>query len=417
MKKKLDVMELAVGMYVAELDRPWLESPFVFQGFFLYSEDEVAQIRSVCKYVYVDTQKTEEISSEFYGSETENHDHLNGGIGLHSVSESTTESFPGPTVSFEDEYRQAHSVYGRLHELIYDLYFDIRMGDSINVGRCRELVHDLTASILRNPDTQIWLARLYTKGEAVAAHSSTVAVFSLVFGAYLRLNIEQLIELGTGALLHDIGLLKVSQDVINKPGKLTPAEYQSVQSHALHGRDLLRASQSVSDDVIAIAYSHHEAVDGSGYPQRLVGEEIPLYARIVSIVDSYDAMTSRRSYRETISPFAALQELYDLRDRRYEASLVQKFIQCLGIYPVGSLVELYSGEVGVVMSNHKSRRLQPAVLLVMDAGKRYLSVPRVVDLKSDNAAGRKEHSVKCVLSSTAYGIDVSRYMEIDKWFK
>ena len=413
MKKKMDVGELRPGMYVAELDRPWLDSPFLFQGFFLDTEDEVAAVRKVCSFVFIDTDKVEggdQGPAKGAGGKKSDLDT--------SLRQETAENGRDgeERKTFEAEFARARDIQTRLRELIYNMHFDARMGKTIEVATTRQVVRELVDSVLCNPDAQLWLTQLREKDEHMAEHSLAVAVFALAFGRHLGLAMEELLELGMGAVLHDIGKVKVPLSVINKPGELTPEELEIMRKHPEFGRELLQGLPGISGDIIGITLYHHESVRGDGYPDRLPRDRIPKYARIVGIADSYDAMTTRRTYRRQWSAADALKELYTQRGSRFDERLVEQFIQCLGIYPVGCLVELQSGEVGVVVSNHKSRRLKPKILLILNRSKQRITPPRVADLKTLSNGGAEGYVVKTVLGPDAYDINLSNYINVDQWF-
>ncbi len=416
MKKKVSVADLRQGMYIAELDRPWLESPFLFQGFFLYTPEEVTEVRKTCRYVYIDTDKVDD---------SPDNSRDNAGLSLEPDHRELTNvryelperrDAPEERVSFENEFKRAQDIQSRIRELIYAMHFDTRMGKSIDAEGTRKLVRELVDSVLRNPDTQLWLTQLRDKDEYTAEHSLSVTVFALVFGRHLGLNADELLELGMGAALHDIGKVRIPLEIMNKQSELDAREYAIMQQHPVLGQGILANTPGISDEMIGIAAYHHETVGGEGYPGGLRRDEIPVYARIVAIVDAYDAMTTYRPYRTQSSSYDSLKQLYELRGVRYDETLVEQFIQCLGIYPVGCVVELQSGEVGVVVSNHKSRRLKPKILMILSKDKHRLTPPRVVDLKVMTQQDAGAYVIKSVLGPDAFKINVRQYIQVSEWF-
>lgn len=417
MKIKIDVADLKPGMYVAELDRPWLESPFLFQGFFLDSPTEVQEVQSVCKYVYIDTEKVDDTPLVNRPNPFLTQKDIEP-VSKMLPTASARKKDAGEKDSFENEFARAWKIHNRARELVYSMHFDVRMGKLVDTNATRKVVGELVDSIVRNPDTQIWLAQLREKDDYTAEHSLSACIFCLAFGRHMGLDEAALTELGLGAILHDIGKLRIPAEILNKPAELTVNERQLINLHPEYGRDILLETGGLSEAVLEMVYCHHETVDGKGYPRGLSKDDIPLYARMLAVVDSYDAMTTKRVFRSQISSYEALKVMYGWRGDRYDTEMVEQFIQCLGIYPVGCLVELQSGEVGIVMSNNnKAHRLRPKVLLVLNREKRRLKKPRVVDLKAfEGQQGSEEYKVKTVLDPNAFALNIRDYVKPDEWF-
>ena len=227
---------------------------------------------------------------------------------------------------------------------------------------------------------------------------------------HLGLAEGQLLELGLGALLHDIGKLRVPNDVLNKPDRLTAQEFRLIRLHPVHGRNLLgKSDHQAAQAVLDIAYSHHERNDGRGYPRGLKGSDLSLYSRMVAIVDVYDALSSDRVYHHGLGPDETLSKIYEWSQRELDPELVQHFIRCLGRYPVGTLVELSSGEVAVVIETNQQKPERPKVLVVLGSDKKPHKVQRVVDLNGRKGVfGRA--TAPCIdhtLAPHSFGIDAS----------
>jgi putative nucleotidyltransferase with HDIG domain len=225
------------------------------------------------------------------------------------------------------------------------------------------------------------------------------------------LSRETLNELGLGALLHDVGKLRIPQEILTKTGQLTPEEMDLMRKHPEFGVEVLRQSEGLSPEVIDIARSHHERADGSGYPHGYILEKISPLARLVSVVDYYDAMTSDRVYRNGVASPQVTKLLYETRGHLFEARLIEEFIRCLGIFPVGSLVELQSGEVGIVVALNRRWHLRPKLMLVLDAEKHVYEPLHMVDLAAlgDNVGTRQ---IMHVLEPGSYGVNIRDYVHV-----
>ena len=399
MKKKIDIANLKKGIYVAELDRPWLDSPFLFQGFVVDSDDDLQTLKSLCKYVFIDPEKGDDADDSL---ET---------ISVSNIDLNARERMK-VTVSFEEEISTAREVHGRARNQLDSMFNDARMGRSIDVTGAKEVVSDMVDSIVRNPDAMQWLTNLRKRDEYTAIHSLNVCIFALTFGRYLGLNEEELNELGIGALLHDIGKMRVPIEVLNKEGKLTPDEKDIVHRHAQDGYDILQETPGLPASVLDVVYCHHERKEGNGYPRCLKNDEIPLFAKMVAIVDVYDAITSDRVYHHGMNTLDALKNMFEWREHDLDSDLVERFIRCLGIYPKGSLIELNTDEVGIVISVVQGRRLTPMVMLVRNAEKKVMLPPKIIDLSQFRGGDNKPAiDVTKVLEPNAYGVDIREYIQ------
>jgi HD-GYP domain-containing protein (c-di-GMP phosphodiesterase class II) len=218
---------------------------------------------------------------------------------------------------------------------------------------------------------------------------------------------ESLISLGTGALLFDVGKAKLPEGLLNKPGRLSPDEYHVMQKHVEYGVDIVTRITGSSVEMIDMVKAHHERFDGSGYPLGIRGSDIPLFGRVAGILDCYDAITSDRSYQRAISPHQALRVLYSARNTAFQEELVEQFIQCLGVYPTGSLVEMVSGEVGIVIGQNRVRRLRPKVMLILDQNKVAMKNFETIDL--DHEMPEKNLEIASVLPPGTYGINPKEF--------
>ena len=298
-------------------------------------------------------------------------------------------------------------------EAVYNIMDDVRLGRSINTTGAKKIVANMVDSVIRNPDALMCLNQLKNKDEYTALHSLRVCVLALAFGRHLDLTDEELNLLGIGALLHDIGKMKVPNEIINKPGKLTDEEFDLMKSHVPRGVEILEKAHGILPASVDVARFHHERYAGGGYAQGAKGENIGLFGSVGAIVDCYDAITSDRSYHTGMSAHDALKKMYSWRGRDFQPLLVEQFIQCMGIYPIGSVVELNTGGIGVVISINRKRRLKPKVALVLSPDKTPMTPVKVIDLMHQAAEGLDhEVEIRKVLPPGEYGVVPTNYIPL-----
>lgn len=287
-----------------------------------------------------------------------------------------------------------------------------KMGKIIDTHKAKQLVAELANNIVKNLDASMWLTQLKNRDEYTAIHSLNVCVLSLTFGRSLGLKTDQLNELGLGALLHDIGKMQVPLKVLNKPGKLTTEEFVIMKSHPSKGYEMLLTDESISSEVLSIVKSHHERLNGQGYPDNLPEKNISYFTKIVSITDVYDAVTSDRVYHDGMTPHEALKRLYEWMPENFDTELMQSFIRTIGIYPVGSVVELKTGHIGLVVKLSDTHRLKPVVMLIMNRHKEFYPRRKLVNLASsiwDKRDGKPE--IKRILDAKEFNIDVKKIID------
>lgn len=403
-KIKIPADLLEIGMYVSELDRPWIESPFLFQGFLITNEEELDQLHQYCEYVYVDDKKSQAAIP------------LNVLTRLETVRKSEImednkdkENPPYPK-SFESEFPTARTVYADVHAQIRNLFRDIRVGRTVRTNEIKKSVTDIADSILRNPDAMLLMTNMKAVDEYMIVHAINVCVLSLIFARFMGLQRSSMQEIGLGALLHDVGEMRLPQDLLKKPGDYTPEEYATIQKHTAYGVAILKQSQGIPESAIDIALHHHERVDRSGYPDKLSGQEINRFTKIVGMIDVYDSLTSTTPYRANLSSTDVLRHMYHWRGTLFDEELVEKFIKCLGVYPVGSTLELSNGEIGIVISSPPENRLFPKLLLVRDGEQKFYDPPKVINLWRFRNNQDNLYEIKDIVRPENYGIDLKRYI-------
>jgi HD-GYP domain-containing protein (c-di-GMP phosphodiesterase class II) len=400
MEKKVSADEVTHGMYVSRLDRPWLETPFLLQGFYVMDDEDIRALKEYCEYVYIETDAPE--------VEPETAEPING----KPPARQPDSGLPRPTTEYQDqnsveeELSVAKELQTEVLSAVDEIMNNVRDDKKLDIKRAKDVVSNMTASILRNPNAFMWMRILKDKDSYTYSHCMDSSVLAIAFGRYMGLSRVELEDLGMGALFSDVGKMQVPSELLNKPGKLTEKEFEIVKKHVQFSVRIMQESGGLSKAAIATAASHHERFDGSGYPRGLKGLEIPVLGRMAAIVDCYDAITSDRPYRGPISANQAVRKLYEWRGSAFQGELVEQFIQTLGTYPTGSIVELSNGQVGIVVSQNQLRRLRPKIMLVLDEDKNVYDFAPILDLLNETHDSRGNPlEIDKVLEPGAYGIE------------
>jgi putative nucleotidyltransferase with HDIG domain len=409
---KIRIPDLEVGMYVSRLDKPWLETEFLFQGFFIGSQDDIDRLAGQFEYVYVDVEQSRPSESTvvlFAQSSSRKT----------SASVSDKESLTGIKPrehpiqsSFDEELIKARDSYQELTTTVSGILDSLTVGDhkEVNYPALKSAVEPMVESIVRNPDAYAWLTRMRLKDNRSYQHSVNTAIWAVALGRHLGFPKPELTLLALGGLLFDIGKIRLPEKLLQKTGPYNKYELKIMQEHVQHGVAILRETPGIDDRILEMVFTHHERHDGSGYPQGLKGNAIPIFGKIAGIVDSYVSITSGRPYAATLSPHEAVKKLYEWREVDFQSELVEQLIQVIGVYPVGTVVEISDGRIGVVVVQNKEWRLKPQVMLLRDAHKKPLGSYEVLDLY---AAGQEPGSeplhIKRGVDPEPYGIDPDEY--------
>lgn len=400
MKSKIDTKDLQVGMYVSELDRPWLETPFLFQGFVISSQGDINELDRCCNFVYIDEEKSD------YKKEL---------LPSAAAAQNDTAKLPEIKVRrpehkivVEEEIKEARKIRAIAEEQISTLLSQARGGKALDIQQANIVVRNITESLSRSPDAMVLLGSIKSHEREAEAHAMNTCILSITLGRFMRFSPKMVDELGLAALLHDVGEVKIPAELI-RHGAKTPEEAELVKRHPEFGAEILLGAKDLPNSVVDVAYAHHEQVDGKGYPRRLTSEGISTFARIVAIVDTYDRLTQGRG-EQSISATEALRYLYLYRDKIFDGRITEVFIKCLGIYPVGSLVELETGEVGIVISVQPGELLHPRLLLVRGRDKKPFDKPRIMNLAMFAKSDPGKYTVKQVLPPDSYGVDMRSYL-------
>jgi len=384
MIRKIAIDEIKEGMYVSGFEKSG--SPVTFTNNILVRSAK--DIEQFCahgyRYAYVFSIGPEEAAPEGPEPGVAEEDLEEAVVVEGEAAGGGEEEEVVDLVEFKEEIKQAARIRSEAEEIVKEFSEDFRMGSGINSKKVHRTVEKMVGSIFRNRDALTSLVRIKSYDRYVFTHSVNVCILSLIIGRNMRLSPDKLNDIGMGAILHDVGKMLVPERILNKPGSLTPEEFAEVRKHPELGAEVISMSKEISDDSIQIISQHHESYCGSGYPRSIKGEQIHLYARIAAVADIYDAMTSDRVYRKAITPNEVLQKMYMLRFSHYDPEFVERLIKAIGIYPVGTMVALNTGELAIVRRQKKEHPLKPTLLVLFDRERQPYGEPFELELIEDD---------------------------------
>lgn len=378
MLKKIHIDQLVLGMFVKELCGSWMEHPFWRSSFLLNSEKDLHSLReSSIQEVWIDTSKGLDVAD---GVEIVNENEIEAKVEdrIHQVASSSGEL---EKTSIKEELSRAAKICARSKEAVTAMFSDARMGKAVDSAQARLLVEEISESVNRNSAALLSLARLKNADDYTYMHSVAVCALMMALGRQMNLNDEQIRQAGMAGLLHDLGKAKMPLEVLNKPGKLTDEEFAIMKSHPVEGHRMLQKTVDAIDPVVFdVCLHHHEKTDGSGYPDKLTDKDISLFAKMGAVCDVYDAITSNRPYKSGWDPAESIRKMAEWADGHFDPRVFQSFVKSLGIYPVGSLVRLDSGKLGVVMEQSQASLIKPRVKVFYSTKSRARIAPKIIDL-------------------------------------
>ena len=389
---RLSCGQLKVGMRVVELDRPWRESPFTIHGFRIDSDEQIRQLKNCCHYVYV-AKKPQLPSSPTPPPADQREQYRN-------------------TSSFQEALSRCQNTYSEAKSVVTGFLNNLRLGEDFETEVAKQVVKQCVDSVIANQEAMLWLSLLKNVDEYTAQHCLNVGLLSIILGRAEGLPRPQLEHVGLCGILHDMGKSKIPLEILNKEGAFSDDEFEIMKSHTTEGFIILSEKADIDEEVANVAHSHHERLNGKGYPRKLSANKLSYYTRIVAIADAYDAITSKRVYSPAKTSMEGLRILIGARNSHFDPHLVDKFAECMGIYPAGSVAELSSKEVAIVLPGDEEARDRPKVLIVRGSDKRRCP-ERVVDLSSNPMlADGTPLKIKHLLSDDAFGIDLKQYHQL-----
>ena len=376
MLKKISVRHLTVGMYLKEFCGSWMEHPFWRNSFVITDQKDIERIReSSIQEVWIDSAKGIDVAPDEPAiSEAETEAQVDAELNM--AAQAVRETAPAST---SEELVRAARICAQAKRAVTSMFQEARMGKAVDAGQAKKLVEEISDSVTRNPGALISLARLKTADDYTYMHSVAVCALMIALGRQLKLDADLISKAGIAGLLHDLGKAMMPMDVLNKPGKLTDEEFRIMKSHPEEGYKLLQGS-GVDEITFDVVLHHHEKTDGSGYPKGLKDSEISLYAKMGAVCDVYDAITSNRPYKAGWCPAESLRKMAEWTNGHFDPTIFQDFVKSLGIYPIGSLVRLNSGRLGIVVEQSPESLLTPRIKVFFSTSRKVRIAPSIIDL-------------------------------------
>lgn len=431
---KIEVNSLKEGMFVSDLDRPWHETPFPLQGFYIRQDDDIKALLQYCKYVYVDVKrqklnKPHEAHAPFSPKSTLEQ-HKSKLADKKAVKTETKEQkelklpplvIKSPVVhqvtnSIYKEVAKADKLHRQVYEALNDVFQHVADPDSPmfkdTIRETEKVAEGMVESIIRNPDALVWLSKMSDQDSYSYQHSVKASIWALVFGRHLGLDKDMLKALAMGVLLSHVGKIRLSAEVLEGAAKGKPEFQLEYRQYVQYSLDALASIEKLPKGVISIVEYHQERHNGTGFPKGVTGERIPLLAKIAGMVHYYQELITPRKEELGLSPLAAVARLYELRNISFQQEIVERFIEAVGVFPTGTLVELSSDEVAIVTGHNQDRRLLPKVIIVLDKFKQPLKQAKPVDLKELSMTGSPADAIyiRDSLPKGFYDIDENQYL-------
>jgi HD-GYP domain-containing protein (c-di-GMP phosphodiesterase class II) len=387
---KVPSMSLEPGMFIAELDRPWLETPFALQGFVVRDSKEIIYVSNYVDHVYVD--------AEYKGCQQSL-----------QLATAPTAADPRDRLELDEEFQRTRVSFATAADTLDKVFDSLRSGRQSDIRAVQEAVNPLIEGVFRNQEAVAALLRLKESGDYRYHHGVSMAVWAAIIGRHIGLHRDELEKLAVGCAMCDVGMTQLPPELLDQAENLTDQQRKIVHAHPTTGAALVAKSKDIDFEILAIIENHHERMDGSGYPRGIEGAAIPLLARIAGLVDTYDAMITARPYAPARTSHEATQELLDCKGILFQEALVEQFVQAIGLFPTGTMVELNTGEVAIVVTQNSTRRLKPEVVIVLDADKERMGALKVVNLADQSIAAEGERWIARELLPGTYGISSEEY--------
>ena len=387
---KVSATSLQPGMFVAELDRPWLETPFTLQGFVIRDPAEASYVSKFVDHVFVDAEY--KAQKNFLSLDT-----------------APTHAVPKERLELRADMREARVCFDNAADTLDKVFDSLRAGRSTEMATVQESINPLIESVFKNQEAVGALLRLKESGDYRFEHGVSMAAWAAILGRQIGLHRDELETLAVGCAMCDVGMTQLPAEMLGQANRLSEGQQRIIRAHPTMGAELVSDSRNVNFEVLGIIENHHERMDGSGYPRGLQGAAIPLLARIAGMVDAYDAMITPRPRAPARTSHEAAQELLDAKGIKFQDALVEQFIQAIGLFPTGTLVELNTGEVAIVTRQNDTRRLKPEIVVVLDANKNKRDPLHIVDLCNQDDPRGIERWITRELLPGSHGVNSEEY--------
>jgi len=404
-------------MFVQDFDCAWLEIPLFQESLLIRNEAIVEKVlEHGIREVYIDTEKGMDVADgvplEEVQKETDKNMKQAASMAQPADgadAQPSSSAYLADSVPLREELERAKVIRDEANRIVAEVMRDIRSGKKIEMEKVVRVVSGIVESVINNKHALMSLSRIKQKDEYTVMHSVSVGVLMVSFCKTVGLDRQTMNQAGLGAILHDVGKMKVPQEILNTSNTLTDKEFDLMKDHVVQSRKILEKTDDVPAPAMAVAAQHHERWDGSGYPDGLKGEEISIYGRMAAIVDVYDAITSNRLYHKQVEPAEALKKIYEWKGRHFSDDITENYIKCVGIYPIGTLVRTESGFLGLIIEQGLTDMLKPRVRLIFNISKETFINPKDMDLSDpDNGNDRIVSSE----SPQKWKINPMMYMDI-----
>lgn len=413
---KVDIDNLTTGMYVSRLDRPWINTPFPLQGYYIRTTEDISILRQYCHYVYIDIRRGKSpIDPEFLQT-------LDRPMPPEGTSSKVKRNVKAKRLlAKKGVYKQTSTPrqevknalkMKELAELAVS-YIDVALkkNNSLPLQETRKVVAVMVKDIVKNPDAFIWLTKIKDKSSRLYGHTVRTAIWAVSLGRHMGVSLQALNNLALGIMLSEVGKTHLPQDILQKDKSQFGEEEKALyQSHVAKALTLLKASKNIDKQVLGIVSCLHERHDGSGYPRGLQGDKIPYLAKIAGISSFYDELTFPLHKDFGLSPSDAIATLYRMIDQTFQKDLIEEFIQAIGIYPAGTLVELSTGETAMVLEQNPERRLKPKVIILLDKDKIAYKKYKILDIMKYEGQ-EQQVDITYSLPMGSYGADAAAIYE------
>jgi putative nucleotidyltransferase with HDIG domain len=375
--KKIHIEDLRLGMHIHEFCGSWMEHPFWRTNFVIDDPEDIRRVaESGIHELWIDVAKGIDVVASAPAVSVEEAE-----VAVTAaLTAAAHREEPPIQVSMAEEVARAARVCAKSKQAVLSMFQEARMGKAISADAAGEMVDEISSSVLRNPGALISLARLKDADDYTYMHSVAVCALMVALSRQLGFGEGETREAGMAGLLHDLGKALTPPEVLNKPGKLTDAEFAIMRQHPVEGHRMLAEARAVGEIALDVCLHHHEKMDGTGYPDRLPADKITLFSRMGAVCDVYDAITSNRPYKAGWDPAESIRKMAEWCKGHFDERIFQAFVRSVGIYPIGSFVRLESGRLGVVVEQTEKSLLTPCVKVFFSTRSQTHIAPEIVDL-------------------------------------